>query len=84
MAANGYTLYGCNTFGASEASSDTIFDVRTLCRPILLEAKRKFCGLASLLAMDDYPSAISAHSKMAVVVCPTVIPFVLYLLGQTK
>ena len=29
---------------------------------------RKCCGLASWLAMDDYPSAISAHSKMAVVV----------------
>ena len=58
--------------------------VRTLCRPILLEAKRKCCGLASWLAMDDYPSVISALSKMAVVVCTTVIPFVLYLLGQTN
>lgn len=47
-----------------------------------------FCkGKAAFLkviAMDDYPSAISAHSKMAVVVCTTVISFVLYLLGQTK
>ena len=34
--------------------------------------------------MNDYPSAISAHSKMAVVACTTVIPFVLSQLGQTK
>ena len=31
-----------------------------------------------------YPSAISAHSKMAVVVCTAVISVALHLLGQTK
>ena len=46
---------------------------RTLCRPMLFEAKRKCCGLASWLAMDDYPSAILAHFRMAVVVCTTFI-----------
>ena len=51
---------------------------------ILLEAKRKCCGLASGLATDDYPSAISARFKMAVVVCISIISFVPYLLGQTN
>ena len=34
--------------------------VRTLCGPMLLEAKQKCCGLASWWAMNDYPSAILA------------------------
>ena len=51
---------------------------------ILLEAKRKCCGLPSGLATDDYPSAISARFKMAVVVSISIISFVPYLLGQTN
>ena len=60
---------------ASEASSHTIFDD-------FIGSQTKM--LAGWLAMVDYPSAISANSKMAAVVCSTVISSVLYLLGQTK
>ena len=79
---------------ASEASSGTIFDdSRTTRAPAdgknpvpadIIGSQTKILWAANWLAMDDYPSAISAHSKMVVVVCTTVIPFVLYLLEQTK
>ena len=81
---------------ASKASSDTIFNESQTCVPadsknpvradiIGSQMKMLWAGWqAGWLAMDDYPSAILAHSKMAVIVCNTGIPFVLYLLGQTK
>ena len=51
---------------------------RTQCRPI---TKMLWAGK---LVSDDYLSAISAHSKMAVVVGITVNSIVLHLLGETK
>ena len=60
---------------ASEESRHTILDD-------FIGSQTKM--LAGWLAMDDYPSAISAHSKMAAVICSTAISSVLYLLGQTK
>ena len=72
---------------ASEASSDTISTIlekharqptgRTQCRPM---TKMLWAGK---LVSDDYLSAISAHSKMTVVICITVNSIVLHLLGQT-
>ena len=81
---------------ASDASSDTIFDDSRTTRSvaegkspvpadITLEAKRKYYrGLVSCLAMYDCPSAITAHSKMAVVVRTTVLLFLLFFICWEK
>lgn len=73
---------------ASEASSDTFFDHFRKSRapadgknPVPADNENAVAGKR---VSDDYLSAISAHSKMAVVVGITVNSIVLHLLGETK
>ena len=78
-------LGGSWIFAASEASIDTIFDDSRTTRAPADGKNPVPADIVGSQAMDGYPSAISAHSKMAVVVCNTVIFFCSFsLLGRRK